>query len=187
MPLKGKRLIRGRANDLLRCLVLVGAGATLLLAACEKRAVPDTANMPALPTATSLGEQSIEAVADYLAAAPYATASQALGDRLLLQCRACHTFAKGAGHTLGPNLFDVFGRKAGSASGYGFTRALQDAEFVWTPRALDAWLAQPQKFLPGNAMAYGGLRFPDDRAALIASLMRQTTDLAPTSATKNEN
>lgn len=76
---------------------------------------------------------------------------------------------------IGPNLYGLFGRPAGTAPGFPYSRALAEADFVWTPRALDAWLAEPARFLPGNAMAYPALASPGDRAALIASLLRQTS------------
>ncbi len=156
------------------------------LAACGER---DTA--PAGPpplTAATLGDQDIKPVAVYLREAPYATADAALGDRLLLQCRSCHNLEAGAGHTLGPNLHGMFGRRVGGAPGFGYTRALSEADFVWTPRALDAWLEFPQRFLPGNAMAWPGMRNADDRAALIASLMRRTdTGEAPASGGSTGN
>ena len=79
---------------------------------------------------------------------------------------------------LGPNLFEFFGRPAGSTPGFPYSSALRESNFVWTPRALDAWLAAPRAFLPGNTMAYQGLANPSDRTALISSLLIQTEALA---------
>lgn len=152
-------------------------GACLVAAGCGDATAPAPDPASQLLTAATLGEQSVKSVADYLAEAPYAGANSDLGERLLLQCRACHTLDEGAGHQLGPNLYGMFGRRVGTAAGYRYTRALQEADFVWTPRALDAWLAQPQRFLPGNAMAFAGLLHPEDRTALITSLMRKTSGL----------
>jgi cytochrome c2 len=55
-------------------------------------------------------------------------------------------------------------------------RSGAEAEFLWTPAALDAWLAQPAAFLPGNRMAYAGLNDQSDRDAVIAALVKQTSD-----------
>ena len=127
-----------------------------------------------LLTAATLGEQDIRAVDEYLADPEYAGANVENGERLAMQCRACHSYDQGGAHMLGPALYGFFGRKAGSAEGFGYTAALRSADFVWTPRAMDAWLAQPAVFLPGNAMAYAGLRKQADRQAVIAYLLAET-------------
>lgn len=172
-----------KQSPLLAPHILIYCG--LLFAGCSDGNRAGDSGAPPLPTATTLGEQSLMTNAGYLATEPYVTASQELGDRLLMQCRACHTLTEGGGHLLGPNLYSVFGRRAGTATGFNYTLALQQADFIWTPRALDAWLAQPQQFLPGNAMAYAGLLYADDRAALIASLLRHTGN-ATTNATTQD-
>lgn len=146
---------------------------TLGLVACgpESR---DTEEVTVL-TAATLGPETVLTAVEYLAQAPYSEADEEYGDRISMQCRACHTFERGGPNMIGPNLYGVFGRSAGTAPGFPYSRSLADADFVWTPRALDAWLAEPAGFLPGNAMAYPGLASPGDRAALIASLLRQTS------------
>lgn len=72
---------------------------------------------------------------------------------------------------LGPNLHGFFGRRAGSAPDFDYSPVLREASFVWTPRALDAWLAQPARFLPGNRMSFTGVHDAGDRASLIAYLL----------------
>jgi len=146
---------------------------TLGLAACGPE--PGDAGEGTALTAATLGSETVLTAAEYLAEAPYAEADEEYGDRISMQCRACHTFERGGPNMIGPNLHGVFGRPAGSAPGFPYSKAFAEASFVWTPRALDAWLAEPARFLPGNAMAYPGLASPGDRAALIASLLRQTS------------
>ena len=95
-----------------------------------------------------------------------------------MQCRACHTLEQGGANVLGPNLFGVFGRTAGSAPDYPYSEVLAAGGFVWTPRALDAWLAQPFAFLPGNRMSFPGLKDGNDRNAVIAYLLQHTASRA---------
>jgi cytochrome c len=148
---------------------------SFLLGGCGQRdtdAVSGTEGAPL--TAATLGEQNILSPSDYLAQDRYAGADTGRGEILSMQCRACHTLEKGGAHLLGPNLFGLFGRTAGSAPDFSYSDALAAGGFVWTPRALDAWLAQPFAFLPGNRMSYPGLPDGNDRTAVIAYLLQYT-------------
>ena len=75
---------------------------------------------------------------------------------------------------VGPNLYGFFGNAVGYSDSFDYSNAVREAEFVWTPRALDAWLQQPGRFLPGNRMSFGGVRDGGDRADLIAYLLVAT-------------
>lgn len=126
-------------------------------------------------TAASLGKQSVLTTAEYLGQPPYAAADRDSGQRLAQMCKACHTLGEGGVHMIGPNLFGFFGKPAGSAERYAYSAALQEADFVWTPRALDAWLARPARFLPGNRMSFPGVSSSSDRADVIAYLLEATS------------
>ena len=76
---------------------------------------------------------------------------------------------------IGPALHGFFGREVGSYSGFEYSAAMRNADFVWTPRALNAWLAQPGRFLPGNRMTFAGVLKQEDRDDLIAYLLEATT------------
>jgi len=125
-------------------------------------------------TAATLGEQTVLSSRDYLAQDIYAAADTSRGETLSMQCRACHTLEQGGANVLGPNLFGLFGRSAGSLPGYSYSVVLASGGFIWTPRALEAWLAQPFAFLPGNRMSFPGLRDANDRNAVIAFLLLHT-------------
>lgn len=102
---------------------------------------------------------------------PYADADYARGKRIWRQCSSCHTVAEGADHLVGPNLYQLFGRQAGSAEGFNYSNAVKEAGFEWTPEKLDEWLTSPRNFLPGNRMSFAGVRKPNDRDNVIAYLM----------------
>jgi cytochrome c len=104
-------------------------------------------------------------------AAPYNEADYAAGRRVFGQCRSCHVIDAGAAHRVGPNLHGVFGREVGTAEDFTYSAAVLDADFVWDAEHLDHWLQNPQTFLPGNRMAFAGVRDETERRDLIAYLM----------------
>lgn len=175
-------------------LLLAGAG---LVSACGGSDEPATTEAPT-PPAESAPEADTppapeeetaetgpsEAVVEEAAAEtesefaglpePYASADFNRGKRTFRQCQACHTIEEGGPNVLGPNLYGLFGREAGAKEDFAYSKALQDADFTWTPDKLEQWLANPRSFLPGNAMSFAGVRRPDDRHAVIAYLMINT-------------
>jgi cytochrome c len=99
-------------------------------------------------------------------------------------CRACHTLAPGE-HRTGPSLAGVFGRKAGAATGFHrYSEAFRSADLLWGEDTLDAFLADPQDFLPGNRMTFAGVEDPQARADLIAYLRVATAEGAQAEATE---
>ena len=86
------------------------------------------------------------------------------------RCTACHSIEyNGAG----PAHKGVFGRKAGHAPGFSYSKALRDSGVVWKEDTLARWLANPEAFIPGQKMF---VQTPDanDRADLIAYLKEAT-------------
>ena len=85
-------------------------------------------------------------------------------------CRTCHTVKEGD-NRLGPNLYKVLGRKAGSLPNYAYSSAMRDAGFVWDKEKLDQFIAEPDAVVRGNKMKpYGGLGSAEIRAKVIAYL-----------------
>lgn len=147
-----------------------------LLAACGQpeadKAGSPAAGTPAAPAPSSEDMQTrISALP-----APYSEANYEAGRRVFAQCRSCHTLDEGAGNRVGPNLHGVFGREIGTAEGFNYSQPVQEADFVWDAERLDHWLQNPQTFLPGNRMAFAGVRDETQRRDLIAYLMVETAD-----------
>jgi cytochrome c len=95
------------------------------------------------------------------------------------ECAACHEIGAGAVHRVGPQLNGIFGRRAGSQAGYGYSRALlrQGADgLVWDWATLGAYVENPRALVSGTRMAYRGLREAGARADLLAYL-RAHSDL----------
>jgi len=85
-------------------------------------------------------------------------------------CAACHNPTPDGPSKLGPSLFRVVGRKAGTLEGYRFSAAKRDPDLFWTAERLDPYLANPREFMPGTSMAYAGLKNDAERANVIAYL-----------------
>ncbi len=99
-------------------------------------------------------------------------------------CRFCHTVAKNGPHLVGPNLYGIFGQRAGTVPNFTYTTAMADAGrkgLHWTPERI-AWLiADPQKHLPGTSMIVSSGPIPDPavQAAVVNILRRETMADAP--------
>lgn len=88
-------------------------------------------------------------------------------------CQSCHSAEKDGGSRVGPNLYGVIGRKAGTAADYRYSSAMRDSGIVWTADSLDRFLAAPGQTVPGTRMTTS---FPDEarRRAAIAYLSSLT-------------
>lgn len=85
-------------------------------------------------------------------------------------CISCHTLEQGQPNRMGPNLWGVVGRKVGSHGGFAYSPALKAEAGTWTYERLNQYLASPARAIPGNKMAFAGLRRAQDRAAVIKYL-----------------
>lgn len=103
-----------------------------------------------------------------------ATGDAVKGKRIFGRCRACHNLTATKRTRIGPNLDNLFGRAAGTAEGFRYSKALSEVDFVWTEQNLNEWLTQPRAFLPGNKMAFAGLKKEQDRKDLMAYLREAT-------------
>jgi cytochrome c len=94
-------------------------------------------------------------------------------------CMACHSINPGE-HMTGPSLAGAWSRKAGTAEGFSrYSEALKRAGVVWSGSNLDKWLADPEKFIPGNSMTFPGLKNAQDRMDIIAYLKAVSENEAP--------
>ena len=130
---------------------------------------PPVPTAPPKPVATQEVEYSFAGLPE-----PYQSANYNIGRRVFRLCSTCHFLKANMGNSVGPNLNGVFGRQIGSADGFNYSQALQDANFVWTPEKLDQWLQGPKAFLPGNRMIFQGVRKQTERDAVIAYIMKES-------------
>jgi len=103
--------------------------------------------------------------------AAMAAADPGAGRAVFEQCKACHSLQPGQ-NRIGPSLAGVIGRKAGTAPGYEYSKAMLNAGVTWTKENLAKFIAAPRDFIPGTKMPFAGLPDARDRANLIAYLQQ---------------
>lgn len=108
-----------------------------------------------------------------------AEADPAAGAQVAKKCAACHSFDKGGANKVGPNLWGVIGRPVASHDGFAYSEALKALGGEWSFERLDAFLADPKAYAPGNKMTFAGLPKATDRAALLVWLREQADEPVP--------
>src|SRR3546814_1245846 len=99
--------------------------------------------------------------------APAIEPTAAMGERAFRRCVACHTIDKGGRNGIGPNLHGIVGRAVAAHDGFSYSGAMKAKGGVWDEAALDAYLADPMKTVPGTRMARS-----EEHTSELQSLMR---------------
>jgi cytochrome c len=94
----------------------------------------------------------------------------ATGARAFKQCASCHQVGANARAGFGPQLNGLFGRRAGSTPDFAYSDAMKRSGIVWDERTLAAYLADPEKRVPGTKMRFWGIGDKNEIAALAAYL-----------------
>jgi cytochrome c len=115
-------------------------------------------------------------VAEVLAAMPKANAEA--GQAIFKRCLQCHTPDKGGPNRVGPNLWGVAGRKLAEHPGFPYSDAMKKHGGEWNWELLAKYLHDPKGTIPGNKMAFAGIRDSAELADLL-SYMRKLSDSPP--------
>jgi cytochrome c len=105
---------------------------------------------------------------------------QLSGERLFLQCRACHSLTSDQAGKVGPPLAGMFTRGVGRLTGYDYSAGMRAYGGSWTDERLSVFLAGPNRTVAGTKMAFAGIPDAGRRAALIAYLRANTAAAPPT-------
>lgn len=111
------------------------------------------------------------AAASLLAVAPAVAGDANAGKSLFkAKCAMCHGDTAKSPAGIGPRLFGVVGRKAGTLPGYAFSPAMVASGLTWKPDQLKLYLANPQGVVRGNKMPMAGITAQADRDSIVAYL-----------------
>ena len=103
------------------------------------------------------------------------------GQKVAKKCAACHSFDNGGKNKVGPNLWNIVNRAAGSADGFKYSAAMTEfgGAGTWTFENLDGFLTSPKTLVPKTSMSFAGLKKAPDRANMIAYLRSLSDSPAP--------
>ena len=143
----------------------------------EKSAYQVTGTITAASTTTS--EISSESSGSENIMTLFASTSAAEGKKVFKKCVACHAIAKEGGNKIGPALWGVLGRKAGSISDYKYSKAMTTHGKSWSFEEMNGFLTNPKKWIKGTKMSFAGLKKETERAAIILYMNNNTDNPLP--------
>jgi cytochrome c len=94
----------------------------------------------------------------------------AAGEKVFLQCKACHQVGETAKNVVGPVLNGVIGRPAGSVAGYAYSEANKKSGLTWDEVTFREYVKDPKAKVPGTKMAFPGLKDEQKLNDLVAYL-----------------
>ena len=119
--------------------------------------------------------------------AAFAEGDAAAGEKVFKKCKACHAIVDPDGNVVvkggkvGPNLWGIVGRTAGTYEGFKYGASLVaagEAGLVWNEEEIVKWLANPKEYLrerlddssAKSKMTFKLSKGAEDVAAYLASL-----------------
>ena len=109
----------------------------------------------------------------------FASASAAEGAKVFKKCAACHSIKEGGANKIGPALWGVLGRTAGSVPGYKYSKAMTAHGKNWSFEEMNGFLIKPKDWIKGTKMSFAGLKNAKDRAAVILYMNENTDNPLP--------
>jgi len=94
----------------------------------------------------------------------------ASGEKVFLQCKACHQVGPTAKNAVGPILNGLFGRAAGQVEGYNYSPANKNSGIKWDDATFADYIKDPKAKIPGTKMVFAGIKDEARIKDLIAYL-----------------
>jgi cytochrome c len=99
-------------------------------------------------------------------------ASPENGQDSFKKCLQCHTPDKGGRNLTGPNLWGIVGRVRATQAGFPYSDAMKNHPGNWSFEELAKYLHDPKADIPGNKMAYVGVKDDVELADLLLYLRK---------------
>ena len=146
----------------------IAVASLLALSACGGEQPAPVENTTAAPATEASSTLAAEPEVAEVAFADL-NGNAAAGEKVYIRCKTCHLLEDGQ-NRVGPHLYNVVGRAAGSVEGFNYSPANAGSDLTWTGEILFEYLEAPQVYLKGTRMAFPGIKDAQERADLIAYL-----------------
>jgi len=108
--------------------------------------------------------------AGIFASVPGYAQDAASGEKIFVQCKACHQIGENAKNAVGPVLNGLFGRKAGTIEGFSYSSANKNSGITWDEATFREYIKDPKAKIPGTKMVFPGLKDPKQIDDVVAYL-----------------
>ena len=109
----------------------------------------------------------------------FASTNAAEGAKIFKKCAACHSITEGGSNKIGPALWGVLGRPAGTVLGYKYSKAMAAHGKNWSFEEMNGFLIKPKDWIKGTKMSFAGLKKAKDRASVILYMNENTNSPLP--------
>ena len=82
----------------------------------------------------------------------------AAGEKVFVQCRACHQIGETAKNGVGPELNGLIGRHSGSVAGYSYSPANKNSGLTWDEATFRDYIKDPAPRCPAPRWSSPGSR-----------------------------
>ncbi|MEN3930200.1 cytochrome c family protein [Microvirga sp. W0021] len=100
----------------------------------------------------------------------------AAGEKVFIQCRACHQIGPKAKNMTGPLMNGLFGRQSGSIPGFNYSEANKNSGIVWDEEVFREYIKDPRKKIPKTKMIFVGVKDEKKISDLIAYMKQFDQD-----------